>query len=778
MPSLPTPPILSPYLGPLRTYLSGDIEGAQQRVGLARLLVGQLRHRLALGGITSGRDAATFPDGAVIQAEVSGGLYQVQIHVPILDEEEGGTEFPYLSGLHEIARVYAADESSRAYAAQYFPSFSPNKNPRAWHTLNVEFADNQPWPLTPPLVVNGENPPGVAFAWRWIDRALPYLDFDFKELKGYPQWPTMYTGRMRMVAQKLLGRKLSNPFSTNCGIYVPTLSKPGVDQQRWIIQIDPLEGVFAWPVFFFDEIELLTTKQQQQVRAAGDTDRYDYGFSSAPTIPSDIDTDVFRVLSARGKTKLRLLSQADIAQVYEHNRIPMTPWYGNWAFSYDGHEAQIVLFEVKLIGNDPIYYSTRFKLSIATIGGHPSSASVAIVDEGYVALGEFDYQLWAPYQFPVQEDLHWKTNATPPAYDSPLYVFYDRNNTEVVLRQKCKPYGLDPDEITHIGFDCTSPVNCLPAGSFCPSDGLYVAAENCNVGEILEITNKASWTTCIYCERTFQPAYSSTYTIYEHTRWMGGVIGRTPWFVQCNLGGIDYVYAQGARIELFETETTVHTEITSYSNRVTLPIYEREGFYHYQKSDIEITLPYTHWENTSSSSSAAIYVDIQKHNDNTTTLSPPYTIGGAYDIKSPTSYDAGTIFSTPGYKFIGAIQSDDDVNDSAIIDLEIPETIGDDFSTNYPAIAAIEAFSGKCILMPEPKDSWRFNAEYPVHSSYRWGADQRPSNFCFIGDGVGDETWRDHYGTPDEFVEMSPAFPEKRSNPGSPIDNYAVAIPK
>lgn len=771
-------PFLSPYLGPLRTYLSGNIESAQQRVGLARLLVGQLNHRLALSGITLGRDEITFQDGTVIQAEVSGGLYQVQIYVPTLEEEEGGAEFPYLSGLHEIARVYAADESFRAYSTQYFPSFSPNKNPRTWHTLNVGFDDNQPWALTPPLVVNGENPPGVSFAWRWIDKTLPYLYFDFKELKGYPQWPTMYTGRMRMVVQKLLGRKLSNPFSTNCGIYVQNLIQPGVDQQRWVIQIDPLEGVFAWPVFFFDEMELLTAKQQQQVRAEGDTDRYDYGFASAPTIPDDIDTDVFRVLSERGKTKLRLLSKPDIAQIYEHDRKPMTPWYGNWAFSYDGHEAQIVLFEVKFIGNDPISYSTRFKLSISAIGGHPASASIDIVDEGYVALGKFDYQLWAPYKFPVQEDLHWETNATLPAYDSPLYVFYDRNNTEVVLRQKCKPYGLDPDEITHIGFDCTTLVNCLPAGSFCPSDGLYIAAENCNVGEILEITNKASWTTCVYCERTFKPAYSSTYTIHERTRWMGDVIGRTPWFVQCNLGFIYYAYAQGARIELFETETTVHTETSSYYNRVTLPIYEREGFYHYQKSDIEITLPYTYWENVSSPSSAAIYVDVQMHNGNTSALSPPYTIGGTYDIKSPTNYAAGTIFSTPGYKFIGALQSDDDTNDSSIIILDISETIGDDFSTNYPAIAAIEAFSGKYILMPESKDSWKFSVEYPIHSSHRWLADNRPSNFCFIGDGVGDNTWRPNFGVPDEFVDMSQTLYGKRSNPGSPIDNHAVTIPK
>lgn len=783
MPSLSTPPILSPYLGPLRTYLSGDIEGAQQRVGLARLLVGQLHHRLALGGITSGRDAATFPDGTVILAEVGGGLYQVQIHVPILGEEEGGTKFPYLSGLHEIVRVFASPEgdSPPKYATQFYPSFRVGKQDRAWYQLNVGFFDNQPWPLTPELLPDRtRNTPLTSFLWNWVNRALPELRIFYWKLADFPFWPSRYTGSIRRVIQKQLGRRLRNPFHLNCGLYTPDPNQPAIDQLRWIIEIvpeGPGAGVFAYPIRFFNELDLLTTNQAKEVRDSGDTDRYDYGLERSFVPPSQIETSVDAVLTSRGRSKLRLASASTVSQLYENNRTTMTPWYPNWAFSYSGHEAQIVLFEIKEIGGYPAYYTTRFKMTLkADERGQPSSADFDVMDEGWVKAGPLTYQLFAPILEPVQEQVFWDSAATVPDFDSPLYVFYDRRGAEVVLRIALQADVAVPD--VHLtAFDCTTLGEVIGAG-WCPSPVSAITAELCNVGQILDITNKHQNTLCFYCERTFPIVYNSSYSIYNRVRWIGGAQGETDWNVQCNLSFLQYVYVKGTYIELFQSEDTGHAEVLSFTNRITLPLYEREGFFHYQVPSRTATGPYIHRDQSSTPPYSAVSWHTQKSEDGTLrSVSAPYTQGGDYNVLHETAYPANSVFSDHGYRYIGSVYNEENQEDSAVVDLTSENLIDTDFAGEFfAAVAVNEPFSGKWILLPESSRSRSYSVEYPVEQCARYGVEQ-PVYLCFVGDGTGDTTWGGK-DTAKDFDSADPEYPIKRSFSESPIDLYAIGLPK
>ncbi len=776
--------LLGRYTGEVRTFLEGDIEVAKQHIDVARLFVGILRNKLSLSGISYGRDYRRLPTGVIISVTVGGGTNQIQIYAPPSGENKDYARFPYLSGVYEIARVFDND-GIHCYALQYFPAFRLPNRTRNWYRLNTGFTDDTPFPLTPELLPKPQrSPPLSTFLWNWVDLAKPTLDFDFLELKNYPQWPTMYTGRMRMVAQKLLGRRLRNPYHYNCGIWLFDADLAGCDQQRWIIEIVPDAGVFAWPVKFYDEMALLSMKSANLVRNAHDTDRYDYGFESTPEVPTEISEDRALVIRGRGKAdghKLRLMTAEELQEAHPNGWRTATPWYSSWAFSYDGHEAQIVTFSTVKIGGIDIDYATRFKITVSGDAQGPSSASLTKVDEGYVNTGRFNYQFFAPRIYAVQEQIYWESLATTPDYDSPIYVFYDRDNREAVLRLNYAQ-GSTPADVIVDTLDCTTPGVVATAG-WCPSDLYATTAEKCNSGEISSITNKViDASLCFYCVRTFPAGEYSTYRIDKRVRWLGGAQGGSDWSVQCNLGGASYVKIRGFYIQVFESFQYPHFETKSFANRITLPIYEREGFFHCFIEDITVTSTYINTESSSTPPNSALYINEQQHpfTGSVQSLSPPYTIGGSYDIVVDTTITAGTVFSTVGYKYIGSLtSSNDEGGDSAVVQLEASER--DDlmtaFTDNKPAVAASEAFSGKWAVFPEWDGAWAYSAEYPLDSMYRWQEKDnvRPVNICFTGDGTGDKNWAG--GGAEGFIAMPPNALQKYSSPGSPIDLYAVGVP-
>lgn len=776
------------YAGEMRVSFSGNIEMAKRYLGPARVLLGALRNRLALGGITLGRSYLTLQGGGRIDAIVAGGMHQVRIYLPEIvggDEEE--IDFPYLSGLYEVARVYFEPLGSEPlkYATQFFPAFNVfDDSDRRWYRLNVGFTDNVPWPLTPDLLPGEDNDPNTRFAWGWLDRVKPTLKILGEELKGYPQWPSMYTGTIRKVVQKLLGRKMENPFHTNCAIFIPDPSRPAIDQNRWVVEIvaDKLEaGVFAYPITFFDELELLTKKQTERVRAEQDTDRYDYGLEGKFTPPTGVATDIEDVLASNGRLKLRLLSaDAVIAIHYQHadvRRTTMTPWYSNWAFSYSGHEAQIVLFEEREYSGLPTQYAKRFKLHIeADNKGRPSSAAIDLIDEGWVRLGDKSFQLWAPYRDPMQEQISFPSAASLPDFDSPLYVFYDKYDTEVVLRLKYKSPALLAD-VHEVTIDCTTPVPCIAAG-FCPTPALYISVEDCYTGYELFRIGRTESTLCCYCERTFGPAYAATQQYAYRSWWAGEEQGETDWHVQCNVAFLDYVYAKGTYIQLLHYNESLHGVSQTFYNRVTLPLYEREGFFHYQSQIEEATAPYTVTNYKTSPPYSGVKWHSQLRWDGATQqVSTNYTMGGTFGApNSVVNYPAGSILVEPGYRYIGSIINEDS-DDPAIFELTT-DNIGDWFSgERFSAVAVNEAFSGKFILMPEPQDSWAFSTEYPVQECYRY-KNRLPTNLCFVGDGTGDDSWRLGVDEPDDFIELPPKKDKKLSTPSTPLDLYAVNLPK
>lgn len=772
--------LITRYTGEARMFLAGDREVAASLVDFARFLLGSLRNSMALGGIEFGKRRVTLRSGVIVEVCVAGGMHQCQIFVPKQGnegEEEGS--FPYLSGLHEVAEVLEVEQSDIRYATRFFPAFMPDpKKSRKWYELNVNLVPFA-WPVTPPKSIPPlRTPPLIAFLWNWVNATLPPLVVRQRLLFRYPKWPTMYTGRMRMVVQKLLGRRLYNPFHIDCGIWLSDSGVPGVEQQRWVIEISQYDGVSAYPVYFYDELDMLSKAKREKIGASGDIDRYDYGFESSPVPPLSFGVDVKTVLAGRGKLRLLLLSAGALEPIYGEGRERVSPWYPNWAFSYDGHEAQIVVYENTQLGGYDIMYTKRYLLSVSG-GAHPISASLRLLDEGYVKTDKYNFQLMVPILLPVQEQRFWESAATPPAYDSPIYSFYDRDNKEVVLRLKYEPVTRLPNEVTDTR-DCVFLGVTYPAG-FCPTDRLTVTAEKCNSARASLVSNHDYGTICYYCDRTFPPEYQSSSYRSDQFWWIGEVLYQTDWLIQCMVAGSP-VLVRGLAIQSYELNNAPHWESEGFVNRVSFPIYEREGFFHYR--DTVVTAD-TEYNSTLFVLSVPLFrAQEQKFGDQVMAVSAPYTAsGGNYGSGTVTNHPAGEEVHDPRYRFIGSTvyerpgNSDDD---AAVVPLDLPDvaTVSAWFAVNTPAVAVIEAFSGKGVFLPEVRESWKFSTEYPVHECYRWDPSRWPLNLCFVGDGTGDITWRINASDkPPEFSEVPPEFGQKMSDPSAPIDLFAMELP-
>lgn len=769
---------LGRYIGVVRAFVYGDVERAKGLRLIALNQLGLMRHQMMLDGDLTGKRTVTLPDGSVIETAWDGTMSIVRITAPGGEApEEEEYEFPYLSGLQEIAAVLAPLDGPIKLASQFYPAWQvPDGRALQWYPYNVGY-DEFDWPVTPTDAETIGSNPGVAFTHEWIKTTLPNIDAGPSALKGFPLWPGMYTGRMRQVAQKALGYRQRVAFSLNSGLWTPDGPQDYPDQrQRWVIEISTLTGVTAYPIRFVDELEAEGVIAESLT--AEERERYDYGLQDAFTIPAVISTDPADVFgNADGeRCRFQLLPAEDIAEIHA-DRGTITAWYPNWAFSYSGHEAQIVLVGIKPYStNLAARYAWRYKLTFSSgtfsIDGreipYPSSATLTLVEGDYLHTDEFDLQLFAPLAYPYQEAVYFdNAGSMPEPRDTPIYVFYTRDDKEVVLRRYDQSY-VAVSETEQTGIDCDTPGCTVPCvycdqpnnsslGSLCADAGCQrytPTAESCEQG-FIETRNGTYGYAMYYCERTFDKESSFTGYINGIYRWIDWDETPTPANnAVCNLLFYDnVVITEFLKSVGHQLTTAAHDETRVARSVIILPLYDREGFFHIKSRTT----------NYAGSFLNTYYIDnsIQRCSK---IIGPypwmpevsavaPYAFPGGFVLDHSETTQPPDVVDLEA-KYIGSVAVDKYGAVDSVLTLPAPPD-GTVFMDGMTAVAAMEMFAGQVILAPHPPtvddgqggekaNIWVSTADgsgdgagsYPAADAYRSQHLLSPKYFCFIGDGT------------------------------------------
>jgi hypothetical protein len=252
--------------------------------------------------------------------------------------------------------------------------------------------------------------------------------------------PGKYTGEMRKVVQILSG--IGIPIRYNYlrrlthGIYTAG------DGSKWVIEISKDDGIRA--------------KRLPICKSPDPLDPIVQELGYLPQDPGDLffAPDNWIIL-------------ADASLLSDH--------YGKWglfvscgwAFNGTGSEAQNVAFSNKPVGDRVYKYSSRYKISISETDNIPSSASVSIVEQGYIE-GYNEHSI----KYPVPDVVDYGAFVSltignngddyppPSLLDAPLYVFYD-DAQEVVIKHANREVLKSDTEITDETFSCGS-TSCRP----------------------------------------------------------------------------------------------------------------------------------------------------------------------------------------------------------------------------------------------------------------------------------------------------------------------------
>ena len=491
----------------------------------------------------------------------------------------------YLSGIHEIA---SSNSFLEFYAGQYFPSReTDNGIERKWYTYgNIE---GYIWPPhhTDLETANGEQ----RFIIEWVVPSRPPLPD--VTAGGYAPYPNMYTGKMRLVQQKIYGYLRVNPFggNRNVGVFIPDIEEPElhINRQRWIIDIRTDGRVLAYKIDFVNELKC--AKEEVLEAFAGlsqeEQDRYDYGLKESFSIPANY-VPFSEWDDTLEDTGILLAEAGGPISAAMEGKAPITTWHSTWAFSYDGHEAQAVVIGPFNYQGAPLWRAYRYKLSVSQNNqGVPNDVEISLVEEDYLWTIQSepaplqDHPLSAPITNAFSEFIYyWKPDpfinvSWPDEHDAPIYAYYNKDNTLTVLRHRfIKQFSL-PDEV----------VNEPPIGPGTPYYGTsYCAAPP---------PNQATYKTCSDCSGQGNWAKVWTREWYTHRKRYKRtncyyVSGQTePVSASGYEVGVDVKMSYGKLVEVGTVGGYFCPDAPSYRILLTRETYEGNYKYPYQPYNVD-----------------------------------------------------------------------------------------------------------------------------------------------------------------------------------------------
>lgn len=504
------------------------------------------------------------------------------IYIQFVDENAyilingSSSAIAYLSGMQEIAAA-----TDYGYAGQFYPARETTKGILFdWYQYGT--ITGYAWP--PHNIDPATDDHRGLFILNWPVKTRPPLPDDI----GYTLVPGLFTGKMRLVQQKIYANKLYNQFHSNCGIFIP--STDGVDalKQRWVIDIRQ-NGIYTYPIKFILESKKIIKSDEFASLSQDQQDRYDYLLRESYTIPVTLfDSYSDWVDDGKDLNKgFRITDESGLLSVYGKGAI--TPWLGNWAFSYTGHEAQIVLFSPKSYSGGELWNAQRFKLSITETDGIPTSGVINLVEEDYVWTTQFKpnaltkHQISAPIISPTAEFIYfWRPDTDeggswPSSHDAPLYVFYDTDNNEVVLRHKfSEQVNLPDDEVPFsnvYGVILDTPYSSPSYGNTAQGWDQHAYA----------YSGQSYHTDCFYSTKTFPSEQEETKTIdYDEVYSYGDLLSTYAVFVAYY--GAQSVLVVSQHYNGLMVRSAGYDEYNSIYEHIGLPAFNRECFFHYRKS--------------------------------------------------------------------------------------------------------------------------------------------------------------------------------------------------
>lgn len=487
-----------PYQGPIRWRFKGDERLALEYQRLARYYMGMLYHQHHfLGG---GQEFAVrniqLPDGARFKLWHNGHHAIVEIDVD--EVGEASTVITVCADKHEgmaFNREYNGIDGALSEWLNYYPS-----------TREFNWKDDKLWDTPSPTdikaildaqtaaIADGESPDDVEGA----ERVSP-LQTDTTRP------PSAYTGLMRNYVacqtnkqrpatapefnpEHLLGvlgafgvgeiAILGRSFYKTHGIYkgpAQDATKPW-QYNYWLIEIS-VNGVVAKPLTIADE-EIEWRDGERKNPPANEPHveymthkccslpwLYAYATTYSPSSPGlhlTMDLRWEADLGINGAVYLLTSGEMD---VFNTDRNAGHQTFGQdeaWAFSYTGHEAQIVTWIQPKANGEPGEFTETHRWKIAfEWGGEAPTATLSKVESGlfdargatkvWFNLDAANAQRWNMWYPPNNLQ-----STTEIEYDAPVRVWYDPTEGEQVLRHKYKYTDLDkPDLNMHFMCWCS-----------------------------------------------------------------------------------------------------------------------------------------------------------------------------------------------------------------------------------------------------------------------------------------------------------------------------------
>lgn len=232
-----------------------------------------------------------------------------------------------------------------------------------------------------------------------------------------------YTGRMRKVAQVLLGTSTALQYNFTAKQSHGVMVDPTGKGNDWLIEISQTNGVMAM---------LLPTCTASINNAGNSTIKTMLGYiPSGGTFPVDLATAI-----ASGSV-LQLLPPSSLSGFYA-----LTPLYAEqgWAFNPLGTEAQNTGYVVPVGGKFITFYRWKVTFSWDSVNNKPAAAAVAMVESGQAWDGGTKTGFLYPNPAGGLEyytmNLKASDNVSELAgnQSAPIFAFYNADGSEEVVR--------------------------------------------------------------------------------------------------------------------------------------------------------------------------------------------------------------------------------------------------------------------------------------------------------------------------------------------------------
>ncbi len=430
------------FFGTTREVLRGDLKLARELIGIARVLLGNLRHRMALGNIPVGTRTVTLPDGSVIKVSCVAGINQIYIEAySNQGKEETFCIFYVESGLVHIniagTETIYSQEPGLIYRDEDVDSIPDIKG-----SIRIEEIPKSGTTSIAFGIKELLNDP-IDLAVKLAQQNLVFI----KALASGVIPSSLYSGKLQLFVQTKYGMKPEEwDGSLTYGSYtVPYLSFLDENKNSRAIYFNFGRscGIVSSPDLF---VYFLVSVEDTEVKYS----RIDFNNCGALLLGYIKNKGNKNTLSFDDLLRFEsyLFSKAIIRSEIKSLTIPAIygapiGGYNGWSFSIDGDKASIVTHE-EITTQGPRYFISRSYTLTFAINNIENKYELSVelkkTDEtefqfrkGYDFVWYYDYLI--NYMLPFGSSIEFTWHA-PFGNAVPLYCYYSKDGELITTRWK------------------------------------------------------------------------------------------------------------------------------------------------------------------------------------------------------------------------------------------------------------------------------------------------------------------------------------------------------